>query len=373
MSTRRTLGAIALVVVVLVAAGWGTASRHYHAAHLLASLSSPPASASGMTSTPALEETELEVPRGERRIRSRIYRLAGGKRGAGVVVAHGVHYKGIDERRLVPFARALAREGLVVLTPELRELADYRIAVETAADIRESVMYLSSRGDLVDSPRVGVLGFSFAGGLALVAAAGPDMASHLSWALSIGGHHDLARVLRFFVDNEIPTPRGMEKRKAHDYGLVVMLYGNIGSFVPEQDRGAAGRALRAWLMEDRARAKSEADSCTTDACRELFARVRDGRAAELGPQVKALIASHEQDLAGLSPRGRLSSIRVPVHLLHGDGDSVIPPSESEWAAEELGSLPHSLLVTPLIEHVEVSKPAGWGQKAMLVDFMASIM
>ena len=65
-------------------------------------------------------------------------------------------------------------------------------------------------------------------------------------------------MLRFFLDDEIPSPRGMEKLKAHDYGLVVLLYGNIDSFVSAEDRAAASDMLRAWLREDRPLAEKEA-------------------------------------------------------------------------------------------------------------------
>ncbi|RYG81504.1 hypothetical protein EON77_07675, partial [bacterium] len=46
---------------------------------------------------------------------------------AALVLVHGVQYLGIHEPRLVRFARSLASEGVLVVTPELPELADYRI------------------------------------------------------------------------------------------------------------------------------------------------------------------------------------------------------------------------------------------------------
>ncbi len=374
MAPRRILAIAVVLAAVVMVLAWSPVRRHYHAAHLLAGLARPAASATGVPSqAPALEETELQVPREGRSIRARIYRIAGGARRPGVVVAHGVHYQGIDERRLVPFARALAREGLVVLTPELRELADYRISEESERDIHQAALYLSSRGDLVDSPRVGILGFSFAGGLSLVAAAEPDLASHLAWVMSIGGHHDLARVLRFFADDEIPSPRGVVKLQAHEYGLVVLAYGNVDAFVPPEDQEAARDTLRAWLREDRPLAQKQAARCGTEPCRHLFELVREGRTKELGPRIRELIAAHQDELARLSPRGRLSGIPVPIYLLHGATDSVIPPTESEWAAAELGDRPHVLLISPLIQHVEVDRPAGWRDKLALVHFLASIM
>jgi hypothetical protein len=62
-----------------------------------------------------------------------------------------------------------------------------------------------------------------------------------------------------------------------------------------------------------------------------------------------------------------------VYLLHGASDSVIPPSEAEWAERELGNLPHRALVSPLLEHVEVDKSGALGQELELVDFMAKML
>jgi dienelactone hydrolase len=374
MRPKRAALAFAVISLALAALAWQPVDRHWHAAHLLTSLANaPPASSTEALPSSDLVETDLVIPQEGRTLRARCYRLASANRGHGLVVAHGVHHKGIDERRLVPFARALAREGLVVLTPELRDLADYRITLSGADDIEASVLYLSQRRDWVDGPRVGVLGFSFAGGLSLVAASRPALRDRLAYVASLGGHHDLERVLRFFVSNEIPTPTGLEKRPAHEYGLVVFVYGNVEAFVPEPDQDTARNLLREWLKEDREAARAHAKGCTTAPCHELLGLLEEGNMQKLGSRALALIEAHPAQLAALSPKGKLATIEAPVYLLHGTADSVIPPGESDWAAQELGPHPHRLLVTPLIEHVEVSKPAPITEKLALVRFMAGIM
>ncbi len=68
-----------------------------------------------------------------------------------------------------------------------------------------------------------------------------------------------------------------------------------------------------------------------------------------------------------SPYGAL---KVPVYLLHGAHDSVIPPSETDAAGLELGAAEHVALVSPLLEHVEVSGTAGFEDELLLVSFMA---
>jgi pimeloyl-ACP methyl ester carboxylesterase len=86
-----------------------------------------------------------------------------------------------------------------------------------------------------------------------------------------------------------------------------------------------------------------------------------------------VLAGKQKELAALSPRGRLATIGVPVYLLHGTHDSVIPPSEVEWAALELAARPHDALVTPLLEHVSVAGAAGLGDKLALVRFLAHML
>ena len=93
----------------------------------------------------------------------------------------------------------------------------------------------------------------------------------------------------------------------------------------------------------------------------------------LAPQLDALLHTQSQQLSQLSSVGRLRELGLPVYLLHGSSDSVIPASETDSASRELGAAPHVALVSPLLEHVEVSKTAGLGDKLALVSFMARLL
>jgi pimeloyl-ACP methyl ester carboxylesterase len=105
----------------------------------------------------------------------------------------------------------------------------------------------------------------------------------------------------------------------------------------------------------------------------LWKLLESGRVQELAPEIEALLAEKKRELEALSPRGRLASVHVPVYLLHGSHDSVIPPSETDWAALELDSQAHEALVSPLLEHVSVAGAAGFGEKVALVRFMANML
>jgi pimeloyl-ACP methyl ester carboxylesterase len=222
------------------------------------------------------------------------------------------------------------------------------------------------------SRRVALLGFSFAGGLSLVAAADRAVSQSLSRVVSVGGHHDLARVLEFLMTDVIATPRGLRRANAHDYGLVILAYGELARFVEEPDLARLRIAFRAWLEEDRARARAAASRRVTEAGGRIFLLLERRRLRELAPTLRAALAERAHELAALSPRGSLGQIDVPVHLLHGAADNVIPPSETEWADLELGAAPHRTLISPLLDHVEISGRFALGAELALLDFLSEL-
>lgn len=363
---RRRVALAFAVLLTTVVLFW-LLRQHIRAAQFLEQLGRAPAGAEAVTTL------DLTIPGKNGPFRARLYRPAGAGALPAVVVAHGVHYRGIDERRLVPFARALAATGLTVLTPELRDLADYRITSSGVDVMKDAVTYLAARHDLVSSDRVRLLGFSFAGGLALVAAEDEATRRHLSAVVSVGGHHDLRRVLHFLIHDEIETPSGILHRKAHEYGLVLLIYGNLEHFVPASDLGVMRDGFRAWLQEDRKRARDAAARCTTPEGERLWQLLEHGKLQTLAPDLDALLATQQAELAALSPAGHLKQLQLPVYLLHGSHDSVIPPEETSAADRELGDSAHDALVSPLLEHVEVTEHASLMDELRLIAFMTHIL
>jgi pimeloyl-ACP methyl ester carboxylesterase len=239
--------------------------------------------------------------------------------------------------------------------------------------LRSAVAYLASDRVQVEGDRVGLLGFSFAGGLSLVAAEEPETARRLSFVTSVGGHHDLRRVLRFLIHDEIETPAGVVHSPANEYGLVVLVYGNLEHFVPAADLPAMRAGFKAWLQEDRPRARALAKLRTTPEANQLWQSLETQRLQTLAPQLDALLESQQEQLASLSAVGHLQALGLPVYLLHGAHDTVIPPSETDSAALELSAAEHQALVSPLIEHVEVTPGASYSDQLALVSFISHML
>jgi pimeloyl-ACP methyl ester carboxylesterase len=218
------------------------------------------------------------------------------------------------------------------------------------------------------------MGLSFAGGLALIAATDPRFEPHFMFVLTVGAHDDLGRVLRFFVSNEAPRPDGTTARiRAHDYGPVIVVYSHAQDFFPEPDVARAREVLRLWLHEDFDAARAHATSLSPEGAEKLR-HVFDHDVAAMAPELSAEIARLEPALAAVSPSSYLHRLRVPVFILHGAGDTVIPPTEAEWLAREIPTpLERGMLVSHALEHVSLERSPPAGEQFALVHFMGEVL
>jgi dienelactone hydrolase len=303
-------------------------------------------------------------------VRARLYRPVGVQHAPGMVVVHGVHRLGIDEPRLVAFARDVAATGIIVLTPEIRDLADYRITPGSIAPIGEAARELKR---ITGAPSVGVMGLSFAGGLSLLAAADPRWSNDISYVVSIGGHDDLERVANFFTSDEIRRPDGtVVHLTAHEYGVLVLVYAHPEDFFSTADVPIAREAIRLHLWEQPQRSDAEAAKLSPAGQAKLKLFFAHNKAATRNALL-ASIARHRPEMSAVSPHSHLAGLHAHVLLLHGSEDSVIPAVETLWLAKDSDNHLVNVLITPLLTHVDVGKQPPLLERVQLVRFMAEML
>jgi len=301
-------------------------------------------------------------------LRYRLYIPQDVKYPGGVVLLHGVHHLGIEDPRLWNLARALAGAGVLVMTPELQDLADYRVTARTIDMIGDSAVVLRTRMNR----SVGLIGLSFAGGLALLAADRKEYAPDIGFVLAIGAHDDMGRVARFFAANIIARPDGTEASlAAHEYGVLVLAYSHLEDFFSPRDVPVAREALRQWLW-DQPQALQTATDLSPAGQQELD-RLLHHRDL-LRETLLREITLHKAEMDAVSPHGHMADLRVPVFLLHGAGDTVIPASETLWLAKDVP--PEDLkevLVSQALVHVDMDAKVTWQEQWQLVEFMSQVL
>ncbi len=238
-----------------------------------------------------------------------------------------------------------------------------------------------------------MMGISFSGGLSIVAAGRASLRDKVAYVFAFGGHDDLPRVLRYLCTGQEPMPRQQVRlnadqpftRAPHDYGVAVMLLGVAERLVPPAQVARLREGIHRYLWAsaldggvDKTKAQAEFDAVRADAkampepSATLLREVLDRDVVHLGARLLPYIG-----LYGGSPALSVSKSpkpNVPVFLLHGTEDNVIPSIESEYLADDLrGHAPVRLLLSGLISHAEADRPPHAGDVAALASFWGDLL
>ena len=366
---------LAAGVVIFCIAARPFAKAHLQAVAVLSEVGGQPVPefARGLTVPVTTEDLSFptETATGQKQVQARLYFRATKPNAPALVIFHGVHHLGIDEPRLMGFATAIASCGIRVLTPELPDIKDYHVSEDSVRTIGESVKWFAAR---TGGP-VGVMGLSFSGGLALVAATDPLYHPDFKFVLAVGSQDSMARVTDYYRTGLDVRPDGtIEVLPAHEYGPLVLEYEYLEDFIPKRDLEPVRAVLRAHLYEDRT-AEADASLGLNDIQKREAVELMDATSSVTRAKIASTIAKHNGELEALSPHGRLETLSMPVYLLHGEADNIIPSAETLWMASELTSDNlKAMLVSPVLSHLDLdgTKP-GAIDKWQLVHFFALIM
>jgi len=219
----------------------------------------------------------------------------------------------------------------------------------------------------------GVLGLSFAGGLALMAATDARYSQSIGYVVAVGSHSDLARVSRFLVTGQSELPDGsVQAIQPQQYGALVLAFAHPDGFFPKREVPKAKTCMRLWLSEEYQRARTCGTELTPSS-NVMMEALFQYQIKQLREPLLAEIERQKDAMARVSPSGRLHAISVPVFLLHGDKDDVIPPSETMWLAREVPpQYLQEALISPAVGHVDPAQTT-LGDKWSLVSFLASVL
>ncbi len=373
---RKVLYAVLVVgMVACCAVAWPFTKAHLQAVAVLREVSGQPVPwvARAVTDPVTTEDVSfpIKTPAGQQQVRARLYLPQEKPNAPAMVIFHGVHHLGIDEPRLVGFAAAMASCGIRVLTPELPGIKDYHVSEDSVHTIAESAKWYAGQ---TGGP-VGVMGLSFAGGLALVAAANPAYHADFKLVIAVGSQDSMARVANYYLTGRDVRPDGtVELLAAHEYGPLVLEYEHLEDFVPPQDLEPVRAVLRAHLYEDK-KGEAAASLGLNEKQKLETLELMDATSAKTRAKIAAMTRKHTDEMPGLSPLGRLQTLGTPVYLLHGEGDNIIPAAETLWMASELRSADlQAVLVSPALSHLDLDgAEPGLMDNWRLVHFFALIL
>jgi fermentation-respiration switch protein FrsA (DUF1100 family) len=313
------VGLVTLGLAVLLVVRFGPAAA------LSLTLALPATEASLAPFFPEPLRDEIVLAAGGGMIRADLYRPA--KPHAALLLVHGLSRAGRRHGELVRLARLIARHGDLVLVPEFEGLVRFRLSGAEIDEIRAALRYLSGLSDAV-----GIAGFSFGAGPALLAAAEfPD----IRLVASFGGYADLENVVTY-VTTGIHTFDGrryaQRQEEYNRWKLMALLVGFVES---ERDRGLLG-AIAERKLENPATDTGPLEATLGregSAVLNLVLNRQEGAVATL---LAALSPRTRHALASLSPLAVVPRLRGRLLIAHGAADDSIPFTESLRLAEAAG-------------------------------------
>jgi len=318
--TRRTAGswlAAGLLAAVLVAVV--VLARYGPALVLALTLALPSTGVHlGFARGAATVDPIEVVVRGGRTLQADLYRPS---RPAGaLLLVHGLSPAGRRHPDLARLARALATQGQLVLVPEFSGLTAFRLSGREVDDVRSALAHL--RG--LSSEGIGLAGFSFGAGPALLAAAASP---GLRLVGAFGGYADLRNVLTFVttgVHHHGGQRHAVRQEEYNRWKLLALLL----TFVEAERERAILQAIADRKLAnptDDTRALEERLSREGRAVFNLVVNRREeavpGLLGDLSPRV-----THALD--SLSPLTVMPRLAGRLLIAHGAGDESIPFTES---------------------------------------------
>jgi hypothetical protein len=238
------------------------------------------------------------------------------------------------------------------VVPDLPSLRALRIAPENESELGAAVEAVLSRPELAPRGRVGVIGVSYAGGLALLAALDPALAPRISFVAAVSAHADLDSALRFLATGRT-TWRGRPRLlKTDPYGQYVFLK-TFEEFVGDSDRRVL-EAMAARRMERLDAPLDDLAARLTDPGRLIYDLFETASDEQVPGLVERLPGGLRQRMARLSPARRdLSRLRAHLYLTHARDDGTFPVGDMERFSKQAARHTRTrFVVLESLQHVE---------------------
>jgi pimeloyl-ACP methyl ester carboxylesterase len=286
---------------------------------------------------------------GTRGIRFDCYQPRTGIRNT-VIALHGCTLNGKDDPRLQHLARCLAASGSRCVVPTLPGLSRFQWEPSDIDGLVDFMLQLPG-----GEKSIGLIGFSYGGSYALLAAVHPRVAARIKFVLSFGAYYaldDLSRDQSAFArsmpqraddqDSWIYMQLVLARRHAARIGLPDDIYARLTDLLKRYCHASTPAEKHAFYQRH-------------------LSHVR------LGDLERAPLDDMRRQQ--LSPAGRLGGLECQVKLFHDAGDPLVPAAHARSIARELAGAgkDHRLLITDLLDHVNPAKAFKLAQWVRLVD------
>jgi acetyl esterase/lipase len=278
------------------------------------------------------------------------------RRAGAMLLVFGVNNVGRNHPAIVRVADGLARTGVAVLVPDSRTLLEGRLEVAEIDGVVRAFEALAARPE-VDPERIGIVGFSVGGSLALLASGHARIADQVRWVNAFGAYHDAMEYLASVAAHAYEGPDGRTVDwLPSDLAREVYLEFLLDQVADGGDRRALNEAYGRVILEGEQPTTDAAlrADLATDAARLVHDLMVVHTLDEARAAIRRAPGSARSFMAAISPRAHFGGLRADVYLMHERDDHHVPFVQSRALAAELGALGRLTTHTEfrLFDHVQ---------------------
>ena len=272
-----------------------------------------------------------------------VYEPVGVDRLPAVVLVNGVEPEGRKYSALVELADGLSRAGFVVLVPDALDYANYRVLPQDIGALVRGFQILQGR-KTVDMDRVGFVGFSMGGSLAMVAAA--------------GAYYSLEAMIQAVTTKTVRTPNGYEFYEPDDYVWLITRNTLVSQVRDADDRSELFRIFSLPSPQPNPEAIHTFDpQGLGEQARSVYVMLTNREPDSVRPLVSKVRELMPGVFESISPKYHLDRITASISLLHDRNDPYVPVQESGRTFKMVGGSPPARLeILDVVQHAELAAP-----------------
>jgi dienelactone hydrolase len=280
-----------------------------------------------------------------------------------IVFVNGATPEGRRQRDVQRLAQGLARAGFLVLVPDIPGLTRGELTEQTLAATIDVAFAATQRSD-VRKGRVGLLGVSVGGSLALLAAEDPLLVGRVTSVAAFAPYATLPSVLRLATTGYYLDEGTLKSYDADPFLALVVARSLIVALPVGIDRSRLYSALAQVQPDTRdplAPLRAFDDANLAPAGRTVLRLLTNTQPTAFDRLYAALSPALRARFDRLSPLTAASRVDIPVELLTAPKDKYFPVTESRALAAALPDA--TLTVTPasgthVIPRPSLSHPIG---------------
>lgn len=285
-----------------------------------------------------------------------LYEPPDARNGPAIVLVNGVVPEGRTYEPLVGFADGLARTGFVVLVPDALDYVNYRVFPEDIGALVRGFEVLQSQPS-VDPNRVGFIGFSMGGSLAMVAASDLEISEQVALVATIGAYYSLDAMLRAVTTSTVQVSDGFEPYRPDTYVWLVTRNTLLSAIPEARDQEVLFHLFSLQTPDPDPEVLPTYDLAELGApARSVYDLFVNRDATAVDKLMEGVRDAIPGAMESISPDAHIERLRAPVALLHDRGDLYVPAQESQRIFDQLGGEPRAqLAVLDVIQHAQLAE------------------